>query len=335
MRFAGFAFLSSFASNGYHATTAWLRAVHGHVTQNLETRLRRIAVFFSTLPLIADFDEETREVSAELPEDHVQVVEGIAASFYRDLVMGSRMYLHINFKSIFSACVAKEDLTPALKARALALDFATAPAKCVENMFVRGLERLESQGWSPTTADSFFEVFPGSDEEKFVESLRFCDAAQQLYWQFFDQDRMKKSNLAVRDGVQVEVIDYVDMVLRSWFSCWGHRDAADAPFSWREFAEALLAQVRCESAAQCTQAQRERVLQELCPILALALDKAVSSFVRQYAVLDYSLRTRYPEQHRTSGGIFHWIEARLPVEAVQQGMDITAAQLLRYRSRFS
>mmetsp|Transcript_96073 Transcript_96073/g.220246 ORF Transcript_96073/g.220246 Transcript_96073/m.220246 type:complete len:424 (+) Transcript_96073:265-1536(+) len=331
------AFKSASASNGYRATHAWLRAIRDHCNQYPDTRLKRITVFFRSLPLVAEFDDETRRHSQGLPEHFSESVEDLADSFFTDLIVKRRMYLDVNFRSAFAACTPKEDMSIALKTVALALDFSTAPANFVAHLFEKGLSNVANQSSVECDA-AIVEVLPRSAEEVFTDSLAFCGAAEQLYAQFFNESRMTKEKLEVRDGIQVEMIDYVDMVLRCWFSCW---DSHAVPASdcesktssaWRALVTSLLVQAGCDSALTCTEEQRELVMQALCPILVVAMDKAVSSFLRQYAALDYVLKVKYPSQHTMHGGFVNWLEARVPSDALKHGMTITSETLCRYRS---
>lgn len=140
-------------------------------------------------------------------------------------------------------------------------------------------------------------------------------------------------SISVRDNIDDNVIDYVDLVLRAWFRHWPTTD------DWLDYAKNLLSFSRCSEALSWFGDYRDpgdATPRYIVTYLRTAMDKAVSSFVRQFAVLDHALKKKYPDVHRVCGNIFCWLEARIPT-AVLTGVDalkVTSERLKDYKKKY-
>lgn len=371
VRVSTFAFRSCFAARGETANLAWMRAVFEHVidhyTKNPQKPVIKPKIYFRTLPAIAEFDDETIEYSCRLPENHVRDASALVQRMYHDILLDKKIFLDLNYNSAILGCFPGQDVTTLMfpEAYVRALDSALIPANMVRFMFGDILVRHHRTGKPVSvvsvsdsqTDDGQPDGQPhGSGECKnrgahavddFKSSLTCCGAAEVLYNSFFDEKRLLTEHPEhVLDILDDRAIDYVELLLRAWFQHWPARNERGSVSStddssndqkgelWRRYAENLLVFSRCADQSFCDDDVRREILGVIAPYLQIAMDKAVSTFLRQFVVLDTALKRRHPEKHAECGNFFGWFELQVPLESLRGGLDITWAKLRSYRERY-
>ena len=322
------AFLTCFASNGPLACEEWLRAMYDHTMAQPSLPLP-LKFCFRTLPAIAEYDEETIRFSKTAGARHGNQAAQLAKGFLEEILLKQDVFLDLSDNSSLVGCFTAEQVGTADFPQAIisALEFALAPVNFVHFMFKDELIKGRCATSDPVTQDA---------AGRFQQSLTLCGAAEVPYTRFFDEKLLLTNRPAsVRDIIRVEVIDYVELLLRAWFHKW---DRQKPNMSWDSFALLLLAQ----KPVACSDAETHRILHD-CNVaerLSVAYDKAASSFVRQFAMLDYALKKSRPEAHRKHGGVFKWLETLIPPLALSgsgpnmPGMPITKRKLEEYKEAY-
>lgn len=352
------AFRSCFASHGEIATAAWLRALYDYViTSPAESLLfTKPKVYFRTLPAIAEYDEETIEHSSRLPKNHVEEVSQLVRRYYEDILLKRSIFLDLNYNSAMFGCFPQQEIKESFpEAIVRALEFALTPANMVRYMFSDILMRHNQSGAGVTLLGS--DPISGmvnrvSLMEDFKSSLTFCGAAETLYNRFFDEKRLLTEHPRdVLEILDVRVIDFVQLLLQAWFSLWPAANdkqsdgvrATRSPDSWLQFTDNLLDFSRCADRHSCDGTTKSAILEEIVPSLQVAFDKVLSSFLRQFVVLDYALKKRDPARHEEHGNFFGWFEAQIPTGAFEDtgrernrcALHLTYAKLRSYQERYS
>jgi len=178
--------------------------------------------------------------------------------------------------------------------------------------------------------------YQATDNERFDASLALVKAIEDLSSVFFDKDRLLSTEPRdVRENMDTGAIDYIGVLIRTWFSRWPAADRdeqGEGPADpWRHFSMQLLAGQGLDQHQLEFFGQEPRAQEALAAQVRAAYDKALCTAVRMHVVLQHAFG-RWSQSSAIGQPRFFldYVEGLIPAEA-RIGLPDTFAKLGKYR----